>query len=357
VNVDRYALREKLGQGTTGAVFLAFDPKLNRDVAVKVFTAAGDDDAVRQRFEREGRALVSLHHPNIVQIFDFGAAAGKLLYLVTEYVCGADLGKLVVANGAFPEPMLVAVGLELCAALSHIHGLGIIHRALKPENLLLHQGRLVLTDFGIVKGFGESGSLGASAARPHTVVVGVPGFTSPEQLEQKQLDGRADLFAFGALLYYLASGSLPYPTSSRYALIEQFRKVRPQPLAELCPALSQELTVLIHGCLEIQPSRRPESATVVRQWLQHILERHGQRDAREILTAYEKDPTLAELSWVKGGQPELDQPQLVPAIQRRPRRRWLVLIGLGVLAALLGVAGAAYLRSVTSEAAADSPRE
>jgi serine/threonine protein kinase len=227
------------------------------------------------------------------------------------------------------------VALELCSALGHAHGRGVIHRALKPENVFLDRGRLVLTDFGIVKAFDVNSPLGAEAARPVTAVVGIPGFIAPEQLAQRSLDGRTDIFALGVLLYFLATKRLPYEAESRSALAEQFLHGKPPPIQSLRPGLSNDFALLVHRCLETATDRRPESATLLRHAMQRMLERRGHRDAREILTAYGRDPRLEELAWgpvESTDTAENPMLQLPPAGRRR--RRLGIVLGLAVLAAL-----------------------
>ena len=343
MNVDRYEIHEQIGQGSTGVVYRGHDPKLNRDVAVKIFTAAGDDTAVRRRFAREARALASLNHPNVLEIFDFGAD-DETLYLVTELVPGADLGRLVRERGPLPEPALVAVALELCSALVHAHGRGVIHRALKPENVLLARGRLVLTDFGIVKGFGAGQPLGEEGGRRQTAVVGVPGYTAPEQLEQKALDGRTDLFAFGVLLYFLASRKLPYEAENRDALLEVFRKTRPEPLQRLRPDVSMDVANLIHRCLQPIPNQRPESAERLRHSFQRVLERRGQRDARDLIAHYERDALMTGVAWAPVGFVEATGETPVPFRRtRRRHRRLLVAVALALVVGAGGLGAAVAL--------------
>jgi serine/threonine-protein kinase len=255
-----------------------------------------------------------------------------------------DLGRFVRERGPLPEPALVAVALELCSALVHAHGRGVIHRALKPENVLLARGRLVLTDFGIVKGFGAGQPLGEEGARRQTAVVGVPGYTAPEQLEQKALDGRTDLFAFGALLYFLATRKLPYEADNRDALLEVFRKGKPEPLGRLRPDLSMDVTNLVHRCLEPNPDRRPESADRLRHSFQRVLERRGQRDARELLALYERDALMTGVAWAPVGFVEATGETPLPFRRSRRRRRRVVMAaGLALLAVALALGAAAAL--------------
>jgi eukaryotic-like serine/threonine-protein kinase len=351
VKVDRYELREKLGHGTTGTAYRAHDPKLNREVVVKILTSGGDDSARRRRFAREARALASLHHPNIIEMLDFGVVPGGPFYLVTEYVGGADLARLVQEHGPLPEPVLVAIGLELCAALAHAHGHGIIHRALKPANVYLDRGRLVLTEFGIVKAFRSSSPLGDDAAHTITAVVGVPGFVSPEQLKQQDLDGRTDLFALGTLLYYLAARRLPFEAETHLGLHEQLLNGRPAPLLELRPDVSRELALVVHRCLEPERDRRPESAHAVRTALQRLLEQHGHRDAREILQLYERDPSLEDFAWsVPTASDTAEQAAiLTPRAGQRRMRPWLAV-------ALIGIAGVAAIVFIVVRLSAPTPK-
>jgi serine/threonine protein kinase len=289
---ERYEIRRGLGSGSMGSVYLAFDPKVSREVAVKILRKEfAKSEKHRQRFEREARAIAALRHPNVVEIYDYGGSPEEHLYLVMEYVRGQNLGKLLEANGPLPEPVLAACGLELGAALQHAHEHGVIHRDIKPENVFLDRGRIVLVDFGIVKAIAPENPLGADAARSRTDVIGTPGFMAPEQIEQKPLDARTDLFAFGALLYFLAANKLPFEADSPYALVEQFRTSRAAPITFVRQDLSEEMRRIIHDCLEVDPKLRPSDAKSVRDRLRPVLQRYGVSDARDVLAQYESNPS------------------------------------------------------------------
>ena len=289
--IDRYEIRRGLGRGAMGSVYLAFDTKLQREVALKVLQKEFAQSAkYRTRFEREAHSIAALKHANIVEIYDYGGSPEKYLYLVMEYVRGPHVGKLCREHSPLPESVLAAIGSELAAALSCAHAAGIIHRDLKPENVFVDRGRLVLADFGIVKAITADNPLGAAAASPRTDIVGTPGFMAPEQLTQEALDPRADLFSLGALLYYLATMKLPFEADSPYTLLKQFKEERPAPLATLRGDLSDELCALVHGCIDTNREHRPKNAEIVRQELRAVLDGVGARDVRDILARFEADP-------------------------------------------------------------------
>ena len=189
-----------------------------------------------------------------------------------------------------PETLLAAIGLELASALAHAHNQGIIHRDLKPENVFLDNGRLVLADFGIAKAIAENSPLGEDAKKI-TEIIGTPGFMAPEQLQQQTLYPQTDIFACGALLYFLACGKVPYEGNSPYMLIKNMRETRPVPLSDLRPELSEKFTKLIQLCLSFAPNMRPVSMDAVHEQLRDILWDSGANDIANIFVQYAKDPT------------------------------------------------------------------
>ncbi len=294
---NRYRIKSGLGKGAMGSVYLAFDEKMGRDVAVKILDEKfAKNPKHRQRFEREARAIAALHHPNVVEIYDYSGDTDDTLYLVMEVLRGENVGELVRGNDPMPESILGSIGVGLAAALNASHQAGIIHRDLKPENVFVDQGRVVLGDFGIAKAIALDNPFGPDAASAHTDVIGTPGFMAPEQFEQQRLDARADIFAFGSLLYYAASQQLAFDADSPYALLQKFKDSQPIPLGQIRPDLSDAFCALVHKCLEVDRDFRPSSIEAVRQNLRETLDAIGAGDTRELLTAFIANPGAYELT-------------------------------------------------------------
>ncbi|MGI9244958.1 MAG: serine/threonine-protein kinase, partial [Verrucomicrobiales bacterium] len=197
-----------IGRGGMGAVYHARQPKLDRDLALKVLLPdLGADPAFEERFSREARALAKLNHPNIVGVYDFGDRDG-LFYLTMEYVDGVNL-RQAMAAGRFTPEQAVAVIPGICDALQEAHGRGILHRDIKPENILLDRdGKVKIVDFGIARMVGDGGqdfTLTQSGA-----VIGSRQYMAPEQLEgSSSIDQRADIYSLGVVFYEMLTGELP----------------------------------------------------------------------------------------------------------------------------------------------------
>jgi eukaryotic-like serine/threonine-protein kinase len=290
LHIDRYEVQRLIGQGAMGKVYLAFDPKLARQVAVKVLATGAADEAVRQRFRLEARAIAALKHPNIVELYDYSGENAADLFLVMEYIDGPSLESLVRQHGTASEPTALCVGHELCLALAHAHRHQIVHRDLKPENVLLHQGRVVLTDFGIVKALARSASLGVSTVRTRTQIVGTPGFMAPEQFAGKQIDQRTDIFALGALLYCVTTGKLPFEGATVDDVYQNLKTGKMRAARELNPMLSPGFADLLERCLAGKPKDRFQSAEDVRIQVLAVLSSHGVTEIRQELGLYEHNP-------------------------------------------------------------------
>lgn len=290
LRIDRYEVQRLIGQGAMGKVYLAFDPKLGRKVAIKVLATSGAEEAVRQRFRLEARAVAALKHPNIVELYDYSGEGAADLFLVMEYVPGSSLDALTRQHGPVSEPTALCIGHELCLALGHAHGHEIVHRDLKPENVLLHQGRIVLTDFGIVKAVAKSALLGVSQVRTRTQVVGTPGFMAPEQFAGKQIDKRTDVFSLGALLYCLTTGKLPFEGESVDEVYQNVKLGRVRPLRALNAILSPGFCDLVERCLAARPKDRLGTTEEVRGQLLGLLASHGVTEVRQELALYEANP-------------------------------------------------------------------
>lgn len=294
-HIDRYVLRRVLGQGAMGQVFAAWDPKLGREVAIKIVARGQRQNTKGQaRFEREAQAIAAIRHPNVVQIYDYSGIDSDDLYLVIEKLDGQDLFASMQQHGMMPEAVAVAVGHELCLALEAAHNAGIIHRDLKPENVFLNgQGRVVLTDFGIVKAV--AGNATIDGYREKTEVIGTPGFMSPEHMRGLVLSPSVDLFALGALMYNIATLHMPFAGTSAAAVYQAaLHGDMPDP-RDYNPTLSPEFCRIIAHCLARDPRRRPKSAKMLRLALMGVLEDLGVADLREDLRDYVQDPVALAL--------------------------------------------------------------
>jgi serine/threonine protein kinase len=289
-HIDRYEIRGVLGTGAMGTVYRGWDPKLQREVAIKVVTDSVAREAkARERFKREAKAIAALKHPNVVEIYDFSGPESPQLYLVMERLQGDDLFNIMTQKGTLPEPAAAAVGHELCLALSVAHNSGVIHRDIKPENVFMDgAGRVVLTDFGVVKAIQKNSAVDGWGQ--NTEVVGTPGFMAPELMMKRSLGPGADIFAIGVLLYNVSTGELPFAGKNP---IDIFRAVvsglvtNPR---KYKPAMTDEFIAVLLGCLESKPKDRFQSADVVRTKLKQVLDLHSVSDVRDDLRDFMRDP-------------------------------------------------------------------
>jgi serine/threonine-protein kinase len=257
VIAGRYHLRGWLGSGGMGTVYRADDTELGEQVAIKVLRPQLVGDAIAlERFRREVKLARRVAHKNVARMFDIGEHAGAK-FLTMELVEGQPLSQRI-AEGPASAGRVVGIGAELCAGLGAAHAAGVVHRDLKPDNILIaYDGRAVITDFGIAHAALGAPDAGVTAA---SMVIGTPAYMSPEQLEGRDVDGRADLWALGVILYELATGQRPWTGPSPVAIaLAQTRSPRPDPRA-VRPELPEALARAIRRCLEPEPSARPASA-------------------------------------------------------------------------------------------------
>ena len=289
--IDRYLIKGLLGEGAMGLVLLGFDPKLQREVAIKIVSDSGM--ALKkgvERFHREARAIAALRHPNIVEIYDYSGAESDLLYLVMERLNGIDLFDLVDRMGNIPEPIVAAIGKEVCSALGQAHRAGVIHRDLKPENVYIdYSGRVVLTDFGIAKAFEEDNCIDASWST-RTEIVGTPGFMSPEQMIGQGLGPYTDFFALGAMLYNLLTRTLPFDGKNPQALYEAIkgRKYKDPRMGQ--PLITDQMWDVLRSCLEVQPKDRPRNTDELERAFSEMMAIWGVTDANADIRLYIHDP-------------------------------------------------------------------
>jgi hypothetical protein len=266
-----YEIVGSLGAGGMGEVFRARDTRLDRDVAIKVLSDAFVKDPDRvTRFEREAKAIAALSHPNVLAIFDTGrhAAAGAeapySLYLVTELLQGETLRDRL-AQGAVPMRKVVEYAVQIARGLAAAHERGFVHRDLKPENVfLLSDGHVKILDFGLARpmtGVAGTGSTETVAAMtdPGTVM-GTVGYMAPEQIRGHAVDGRCDIFALGAVLYEMLSGTRAFFRETNAETLTAILKEDPPDLIHAHPGISPSLDRIIRHCLEKNPAERFQSA-------------------------------------------------------------------------------------------------
>lgn len=252
--LERYEVINELGQGGMSVVYRARDKQLSRDVALKVlhdFLAKQTD--ARRRFHREAVAVAKLHHPGIVEIFDYSGPDAEQSYIVTELIEGATLRELLEQTGRprFPE-LGVLIAAELVRALRHAHEQGIVHRDLKPENIMVTKsGQLKLMDFGIAQIMGGATKLTATGT-----LLGSPAHMAPEVIDGKSSDHRSDIFSLGTILYWLTTGELPFEAPNPSALFRRILEGRYEPPQLVEPKIGNRLARMIDRALALEPEDR-----------------------------------------------------------------------------------------------------
>jgi serine/threonine protein kinase len=284
-----YEIVAPLGAGGMGEVYRARDPRLGREVAIKVLPQhLSANPEVRARFEREAKAVAALSHPHICALYDVGTHDGAD-YLVMELLEGETLAARL-GRGPLPLAELLRVGAQIADALDKAHRKGLVHRDLKPANVMLTKSGAKLLDFGLARGTGLA-SGGADAASSPTLtralttegaIVGTFLYMSPEQLEGKDADGRSDLWALGCVLYEMATGTRAFAGGSQASLISSIMKDEPRAIAELSPLSPPALERVICACLAKDPEERLQTAHDARLHLQWLAEGGSQSGATAV---------------------------------------------------------------------------
>ena len=281
--VGPYEIVSALGAGGMGEVYKARDTRLDRTVAVKVLPShLSEDPRLRERFEREARAVSSLNHPHICTLHDIGRE-GSVDFLVMEYIEGESLA-VRLEKGPLPLAQALRRGIEIADALDEAHRHGVVHRDLKPGNVMLTASGAKLLDFGLAKRAAgrmtDAPSLSAlpTEAQPLTregTILGTFQYMAPEQLEGKDADARTDIFAFGAVLYEMLTGRKAFEGKSQASLISAIMSGEPAPMASLQPLAPPSLEHVVKRCLAKDPGKRWQaSADVAREleWIAEIAE-------------------------------------------------------------------------------------
>jgi len=302
-----YEIQSPLGAGGMGEVYLARDTRLDRTVAVKILPQhlSSNLDA-KQRFDREARAISSLNHPNICTLHDVGHQDGTD-FLVMEYLEGETLADRLT-KGPLSAEQVLKYGIDICEGLEKAHKNGVIHRDLKPGNVMLTKSGAKLMDFGLAKATlaqaPPSSSLtmtisGPSAGQPLTaqgMVLGTFQYMAPEQLEGKEADARSDIFALGAVLYEMASGRRAFNGKSQASVVAAILASEPQPISTVQPMSPPALNRVVSTCLAKDPDERWQTAHDVKLQLQWIAEGGSQAGVPAPVAVRRK--TSQRLAWI-----------------------------------------------------------
>jgi eukaryotic-like serine/threonine-protein kinase len=372
--VEKYEIVDEIGHGGMATVYRARDTRLDRLVALKVMHPhlQGAKEA-RQRFAREALTVARLRHPSILEIYDYSGEDSETSFIATELLTGPTLKQLMEQHPDVPAEIAACIAIQVARALGAAHAEGVIHRDVKPENVMLHENRCVkLTDFGIaqlvdVQGMTTTGQ-----------VLGSPAHMAPEQIEGKECDPRSDLFSLGTVLYLLATSELPFSGTNPHQVLKRIMEGKFKDPLQVRPAIGAKLARIIRRLLAVEPANRFQSAGELEKELTAFVAEVGLDSPDEALAQYLADPagfvagfrdkSIAKLTELgeraqreRGVQAALDywnrvlalddgNARVLSAVQRVGRRaalrRTLSRAVLG--AALLGLFGAALYAQLRS---------
>ncbi|MEV4798623.1 serine/threonine-protein kinase [Nonomuraea sp. NPDC049421] len=250
--VAGYYIEDIVGKGGMAVVYLALDPRLSRRVALKILNPVlSVDDRFRQRFILESRTVASIEHPNIIPIYEANADADGVLYIAMRYVDGLDMRRLIHDRGPLPLGPANQIFAQTAAALDAAHAHDLIHRDVKPANILLAGDHVYLTDFGITK---HRSSI--SGLTQTDQFIGTPRYMSPEQINKEHIDGRCDQYALACVVYEALSGRLPFQRENDIALLWAHLAEQPVPLSQIRPELPPQVDAVMSRALAKSPEQR-----------------------------------------------------------------------------------------------------
>jgi predicted Ser/Thr protein kinase len=309
----QYAVERELGRGGMGVVYLARDVRLDRAVALKVLPAelAARADT-RERFLREARTAAQLSHPHIVPVYRADEFNG-VTYFAMGYVDGETLGQRLRDRGKLEAVEVVRVLREVAWALAYAHVRGVVHRDVKPENILIERstGRAIVTDFGIARADFNA------ALTQDGMVLGTVHYMSPEQATGEPLDGRSDLYALGVVGYQALSGRVPFDAEVPHAVLVAHATKLPQPLASVAPGVPAAVCAVIDRCLRKAPSERFETGEALADALTRALEDASQRAS--VLPGQVVSEEAARAIWQRAAQLQAEAAQRLDARTRETR--------------------------------------
>ncbi len=317
-----YLIQSQIGEGGMARVYKAHHIRLRRDAAIKVISSQSVPD-FQTRFEREAQVIANLEHPNIVKVFDFREVeASKLTYLVMQYVSGGTLRDQMHEGQPLLPQRAAHYALQMARALHHAHLHGIVHRDVKPQNMLIANSdatQLLLSDFGIAKLFGESqeatqilSTPGSWSSNPTLTnvdqIVGTAAYMAPEQAQRQPVDARTDVYALGVVLFQMLTGHTPFQSTTLLGLMYQHVKTPPPPIHTINPNVPEPLAYIVAKALQKSPAARFQSAEAMAQALEAAL--------YTITTNTNAVSSSSEKTYVARNNPSIPVHQSLPLITR-----------------------------------------
>ncbi len=334
--IGGFEIEATLGEGGMGVVHLASQPDLDRRVVIKALRRElAEDASAEERFLREAQAAASVHHQNVVAVYDCFEWRGDR-FIAQEYVDGANLAHVLAGVGRFEPRIAMLVALEISRGLEEIHARAIVHRDVKPSNILLGRtGEAKIADFGIA----FDARAPALTRSGHTV--GTPVYMSPEQLVGDRVDPRSDVFALGVVLYEMLAGEPPFvdeESPQGEGLLRRIEAGRYRGVRRPAPRTPRRVARLVHRCLRARPRRRPQTAADLRDALERALGRPAPAQGRREIAAW----LAARKAFGKSKGAKTEVLPLLPRPARMGPLRWAVAVGSGLLLAL-GVVGKGWV--------------
>ena len=317
----RYRVERELGRGGMAKVFLGTDTVLGRTVAIKVLAPQfADDEGFVQRFRREAQAAARISHPCIVSVFDTGSDDG-VHYIVMEFVEGRTLAEFLTGGGRIMPDRAIAIGQDVCRALDAAHAQGVIHRDIKPGNIMINpRGEVKVTDFGIARMTTTAETVAQTAA-----ILGTASYLSPEQAQGQAVDGRSDLYSLGCVLFEMVTGRPPFLGDSPVAVASKQVLEQPVPPSKLNTDVTQDLDAVILRALAKNPANRYQSAEEFRADLERV--------ARGL--PVEATPVLAPAATQAFDRPA-QRTEVLPPTEPERRSPWVPVAVTLILIAVLG---------------------
>lgn len=328
--IGKYEIVESLGQGGVGTVFKAYDPLMQREVAIKVLQQRSFDlPEIKERFYREAQSAGKLSHENITIVHDLGEVDGDP-YIVMEYLSGTDLREIIKSRKPLSLKQRLEIALQISNGCAYSHSKGIVHRDIKPENIrVLEDGKVKIMDFGIAKP-------AASTMTQTGTVMGTPYYMSPEQIRGLKVDKESDIWSFGVVLYELLSNKLPFGGDSHTTISYKIVHEDPEPLE--APELG-DLPMIVNKCLQKDPAQRYDSFIAIRKDLERALRLVAEQEEADRVAASQAETRLVspdqEETVLLREEPERPRAERTKQPQWRPSKKQMQVTGAAILSVVL----------------------